>query len=86
MRIVVTTAWHGTCEWACVAHPLITAETLSRLDQHRVAMRVLVTAVAERARQSGDVELLSLVERLAKVNDERGHLLEGVMEALAEDG
>ena len=68
-----------------VPRELISNETLSRLDRHRVTTRVLLAAVADRATRINDPELVSLVRRLARVDKEHGHLLEAVMEALAEE-
>lgn len=68
-----------------VPRELISNETLSRLDRHRVTTRVLLAAVVDRATRINDPELVSLVRRLARVDKEHGHLLEAVMEALAEE-
>jgi hypothetical protein len=69
-----------------VPRELITTETLSRLDRHRVTMRMLMAAVVDRAQRIDDPQLISLVERLAGVDEEHAHLLDAVMEALVDDG
>jgi hypothetical protein len=68
-----------------VSVQLISSETLSRLDRHRVTMRVLISELSHRAGQIEDARLQQLVSRLEAVEREQGHLLEAVLDALADD-